>query len=491
MKKSLLLLSLAFAGTAFSASAASEVYVFDYLGLVGNVSDNGKYAAIYDDEDGYAYLWRVDDPEMLYDISEISEEGLPNSMTAKSTTVMDVSDDGVAVGSVLFKDGHQHPAVYKDGKWEMLPIEPEAINTNEAVCITPDGKVIAGYQYMKLEPREGDGGITGKFVPCQWFLQEDGTYELKTYSDGNLLDHQGFFPLTQTPDGKVIGGTIYAGFGSNLNAIVKEGELVIFDEVSALRVPALEYGGKYWTGNIYDENGKFVKQTWTEDINDPNVIWDVTTTIDGYRDGLHGESGLLNGFFTNCDEYGNLYGTRTYVNDVTEEHDAKLTSNAVIYNYLDDTWYDEQGVSFFSAGIKDELLYTGDGEVIMGNEVKTVREAYDIQTRYNISGIDKISANGNVLGGVSYEIHPATGEPLYYPFMVIVDPSIVGVESVLGSPKKGLVIVSAGRIEVMNAESAAVYDLKGALLSTEMVTEVPAGIYVVKAGDASYKVVVK
>ena len=52
-------------------------------------------------------------------------------------------------------------------------------------------------------------------------------------------------------------------------------------------------------------------------------------------------------------------------------------------------------------------------------------------------------------------------------------------------------IVHDGAIEVVNAEDVAVYDLGGRLVGTEKITAVPAGVYVVKADDSSYKVVVK
>ena len=485
MKKSILLMALALAGTSLTGKAESKVYVFDSLGIVGGVSDNGQYVAITDDEQYLAYVWRASNPEELYDITEKGEPGAVASQRPIFTTAMDVSDDGVVVGSIGYADFYQYPAYYKDGKWEHLPIDPEAQYTSEALCITPDGTVIAGYQYIRLASASGDGASRGQYIPCQWFLQEDGSYELKTYKDINLPEHQGFYPMTQTPDGKVIGGQVYAGFGSSLNALIVEGELVMFDEISTF-LDCLEYRGKYYTGT--DENGR---QTWTEDINDPNIVWFEKTLINGFYDGVRGEESMMYGFFTNCDDNGNFYGARSYVTDVTDDHDGVVTNNAVIYNYLTDTWYNEEATNFFSAGIGEELIFTGTGEVIEGNKVSDVKEAYGIESKYTINGISSISSDGGTLAGVASDINPANGEYQYYPFIIRVDGAINGTPEITGSPKKGLVIVTEGRIEVLNAENVAVYDLNGRLIGTDKVTEVSAGVYLVKADDASYKIAVK
>ncbi len=485
MKKSILLMGLALVGTSLAATAESKVYVFDKIGIVGGVSGNGQYAAITDDEQYLAYIWSADNPEELIDITEKSEPGAIASQRAIFTTAMDVSNDGIVVGSIGYADYHQYPAYYKDGEWNRLPIDPDAVNSNEAVCITPDGTVIAGYQYIKLSTATGDGASRGQYIPCQWFLQPDGSYELKTYKDIKLPDHQGFYPLTQTPDGKVIGGQVYAGFGSTLNALIVEGELVMFDKISILK-DCLEYRGKYYTG--VDENGK---QTWTDDINDPNVVWFTKELINDYYDGIRGEESMMYGFFTNCDSNGNFYGARSYVSKVTSDNDGVLTNNAVIYNYLTDTWYNDKGVNFFSAGIGDQLIFTGNGEVIEGNKVSDVKDAYGIKSGYTINGISKISSDGKTIAGVASEINPAIGESQYYPFIIQVNGGTDGIPELAGSPKKGLVIATQGRIEVLNAENVAVYDLNGRLVSTDKVTEVAAGVYMVKADDASYKIVVK
>ena len=129
--------------------------------------------------------------------------------------------------------------------------------------------------------------------------------------------------------------------------------------------------------------------------------------------------------------------------------------------------------------------------MIEGNDVSDVKEAYGITSKYTINGVSKISSDGKTLAGVASDINPATGEYEYYPFIIQVDGGTGAAPEIAGSPKKGLVIATQGRIEVLNADNVAVYDLNGRLVGTDKVTEVNAGIYMVKADDASYKVVVK
>ena len=120
-----------------------------------------------------------------------------------------------------------------------------------------------------------------------------------------------------------------------------------------------------------------------------------------------------------------------------------------------------------------------------------MREEYKVETDYIINGINKISRDGKTLGGVMSELNPAIGEYMYYPFIVKVDGGSDAVHQIAGNPKEALVIASEGRIEVINADETAVYDLNGRLISRESISYVPAGVYVVKADDATYKINVK
>lgn len=480
MKNQLFILSLIFAGLSLTGRAESEVFLFDYAADLEGVADNGQYAVATDPENLYAYLWSASSPDSLIDITLLNEDDdLPSSQFVKGSSAMDVSDDGMVVGSIYYKDGYQKPAYYKDGEWVILPVDAAALYQNEAVAVTPDGSVIAGYQFIGRK----DAHTGGKFYPCQWLRQENGEYDLVTYLDLQLPDHQGFFPMTQTPDGKVIAGTLFCGAGSNINAYVKDGEMIIFDTFSTVKEP-IEYKGKY---EAIDEDGKTI---FVEDINDPRVIWVPYEYINGYKDGAHGDD-YLYGFFTNSDANGNLYGARSFTENVQEDGSGDLVNRAVMYNYLTDEWVTDEGAPFFSAGLGEDLIFTGNGEVIKGNEILSVQEAYDIETEYIINGINKISKDAKTLGGVMSELNDITNEYSYFPFIVMIDGGTNGVSQLAGNPKTGLVIVTEGQIEVVNADNVAVYDLDGRLMSTSKVSSVDPGVYVVKADKASYKVLVK
>lgn len=477
-------MALLAAGSMTAAMAESEVFVFDYLGEVDGVSDNGQYAAISDTDNGYAYIWLAESPDDLYDITEETDPSLPSYLRAKGTLVRDVSDNGIVVGGILYADGVTHPAYYvmSTGKWNLLPMDPHAMNTNEAIAITPDGKVIAGSHFV-YDP---ESEIGGRYYPCQWFLQEDGSYELKSYSDIDLPDHQGFFARQQTPDGRVVLGSVCCGMQSNTNAIIKDGEFVMFDEIVTEREPWM-YKGKYYGGTEVREDGK-TYQVWLDDVNDPRVEYFEEVYINGYKDSEVG----LDGWFHDCDVNGNLYGSRSYVENVTEDGEGTVYTEGCIYNYLTDEWILEPGVTTFSTGVGVDLLFTGGGEVLDHDDVQHVTEAYDIVTDYTIEGVSRTSFDGKTLGGVASEINPATGEKYYYPFMVKVDGGTsAAIQSVAGNPKGALVLVSAGQIEVVNASEVAVYDLDGHQVGASAVTAVNPGIYVVTADGQSYKVLVK
>ena len=93
MNKSLLILALLASGVCFGANAESEVYLFDYLGQIGGVADNGRYAAVSDYDNGIAYLWDSEHPDDLIDITEITEDAdrLPSSQVAASCSRMAIS----------------------------------------------------------------------------------------------------------------------------------------------------------------------------------------------------------------------------------------------------------------------------------------------------------------------------------------------------------------------------------------------------------------
>ncbi len=487
MKQNLLLIT-SLALTGLLSQAETKVYLMDDLGEINGVSDNGRYAAVTDPDGGSAYLWSELEDGAYINISAKKGKGgnFDGAGTPAATSAMDVSDDGVVVGSILIGSVY-HPAYYKDGTWNLLPLDSRATYTNEAVCITPDGSVIAGYQFIK----DPASFVNGKYYPCQWVLSDDGKYTLTTYTDIKLPDHQGFFPLTQTADGKIIAGTVYCGFNSRINALIKDGELIIFEKLETRHEPMI-WKGKYYAG--MDEDGK---QIWVDDINDPRVELYATEYINGYKDGSGG--GVLEGFFQNCDDKGNFYGARSRVENVDEEGNGNVVEEACIYNIDTDEWHTAGDFMFFSAGLGEELIYASEGKMIKENEILSVESEYGLEEltlsvdedhAKRVEGVNKMSADGRVLGAVLSEYNPAISTKMYYPF-IIVTAEASAIRSVMGDPTEGLVVVTSGCIEVLNTQDIAVYDLKGHLVGMEKVNYVEPGVYVVKAGNASYKVVVK
>lgn len=482
-----LVLTGAVALTATLTSVAqTQVYTSENLGELNGVSANGKFAAITDSEMGYAYLWSLDNPTQFVDITIRQENAssLPSSQRVVGCASYGVADDGMVVGSITYRDGNIVPAIYRNGEWEVLPYHESSLYIKEAVAVTADGKYIAGCQFIKDETSE----IAGRYYPCRWVLGDDGEYTLEAYTDIKLPAHQGFIPTGMTPDGSTIFGRVYCGVGSTLPAYVKDGEFVMMGEITEKSEPWI-YEGKYYCGR--DEEGT---QIWSDDPNDPRIVLFTETYIDGVHD-TGDESSAFSGTFTNCDWYGNLYGNRTYATDVNpEEGTGNLHHVASIYNLEDKTWTDGANGCIYYAGIKDKYLFTGGTGLLVDGKATTVTEEFDFQSNRTFVGVNRISQDGRVLGAMTSTVCPATGEPLYYPFMIVLEQpldEVDGVVEIAGTPDSAVIITSAGRIDVANASEIAIYDLGGNLVSAAATTSVAPGIYVVKADSTVKKVMVK
>lgn len=254
-------------------SAENKAYCTDQLGEVNGVSDNGRYACISDIDNNIAYLWSLENPDVFVNITPENHSDLPLAEQWAGAQAFDISDDGkTLVGLIMLGNLNTVPAVYENGNWELLPMPATAMNTNGAIAITPDGNIIGGYCFM-LDPTSGIGG---RYYPVQWIRNND-EWELKTF-DIELPDHQGFFPLAMSRDGRVIAGTVYCGKGSNIECLLVDGEFKIFHDVTEVSEP-WEYRGKWYCG--VDENGK---QIWTDDPNDPRIVLFTEYYIDGIHD---------------------------------------------------------------------------------------------------------------------------------------------------------------------------------------------------------------
>lgn len=463
-----------------TAQAENHSYFTDELGEVNGVSDNGRFVAIGDIENNLAYLWDSNNPDVFTDISADPAQtaSLPSAQRIIGTLAYDVTDDGsMVVGTLFYADGHSAGAYYKNGAWTALPLHPASMNTTEAIAVTPDGKIIGGYSFLS----DPTSAIAGRYYPVQWKLNDAGNYELHAYSDISLPDHQGFMPLTQSPDGRIIAGTVYCARQSNIPALLVDGQLKLFNELTEISEPWI-YKGKYYCG--LDENGK---QIWSEDPNDPRIVLFTERYIDGYKD----TDTAVEGWLTFCDNNGNYYGMRTLITDVNEEGGATLRTGATIYNVDTDTWTDNFDLSYYTAGIGQNLLFANDGIVMIDGKRSYFQEEYDINSSRSIAGISKISLDGKVLGGMTYEINPASGEYQYSPFVTVTEGAFSGIKTVYGGSDRPSFIVSRGTILLHNAESMDVYDLNGRLVASGASASVAPGIYVVKSGDISAKVLVK
>lgn len=485
MKKHLLLSAAVATTLSATVSAETKTYFNSELGEVFGVADNGRFAAVSDIENNIAYLWDSQNPEVFYDISFDVETTitLPSAQRVKGTLAYDVTDDGrIVVGSLLYADGHQSPAYRIDGDWVPLPVLANSLNTNTAIAVTPDGKTIAGYNYVKSDYADVPGG----YIPVSWVM-EDGDYvmaEVIEQADVLKYEHQGFYPMSMSADGKTICGELYCGSSSVIPALVKDGELKIFNEITS-KIEGWYVEGKGWYCGWNEEK---TAQIWTEDPDDPRIIKYKEWYVDGYHD--TSESHVV-GFFSNCDANRYYYGARVVIKDVDEEGNGTIDNYATIYDSVEDRWLDNDRYTAFAAGVGENLIFANGAVVLVNGKARPVEEEYAIESPSPVAGISKISANGKVLGGVRSEYNEGTGEYQYFPFVTVVDGAFSGVGNVYGGNEAVSIVVSKGNVTVFNADFMEVYDLGGILRGTGKSVDLAPGCYVVKAGDRTSRILVK
>lgn len=449
---------------ALMAQAETKFYTSNELGIVGGISNNGRYAAVFDDENSLGYLWDAENPE---------EFTLVKGFQSSKVMLYDVSDNGIAVGA-YYLGGCYYPCFVKDGEVEALELSPYALYTNEARCISADGKIIGGYQMYK-DPTAETGG---RNRPCLWTLNEDsGEYELYIYADIELPEHQGFITNCMSDDGRVIGGRLYCAAGSEIPAIVKDGELIYWAELET-RLEPFMYKDKIL--GYYEEY-----------------------YIDGYHDGaMKTEPNFVTGEFSNIDAWGNLYGFRSHIEDLAEDgQSCRIVNYACVYNYENDEWTEAPtsgGIRSYLTGLNGQYIFgNGNNVLVSDNDSEerknTVTGEFDFTSNRGITGVFRTSVDGKVLGGCTQEMNPATGEYQYFPFVVVLDEPLVDAPSsveIIPAAKNLAVVLSAGRIDIAGAEGT-VYDLDGRMIGTGTSFQVAPGTYVVKSGEASCKVLVK
>ena len=461
--KNLLLLSLAF-GAALTAAAETAYYTMENLSDVVSVSPNGRYAVTAATDMNLSYIWNVENP------AEFVLVEAPNN---NKIELYGVTDDGMAVGGYYVGDSKFQPCIVVNGEIKDLPSTPMAMNNNFARCVTADGKVIGGY----IAYRDPESEVGMRYRPCFWRLNDQGEYDLELDSELALPEHQGFITNCISPDGSALGGRLYCAAGSEIPALYKDGELIYWNELET-KIEPFEYKGQVigYYENYY---------------------------IDGMKDGCKGE--YVIGEFTGADAWGNFYGFRTIVDWASEDgEDYQLSKYAFVYNIMADEFTDYPqggGISNFSTGLGQDCKYifcNGDRMLVSEGdteEVKSVSGTLGFTNASTMTAVLSASADGRILGGTRQEVHPATGEMMYYPFIVVLDEPLVeapvglGVE-VIPAEEGSVIVLSAGRVDFAGAEGE-VYDMEGRKVGAGSSVAVPAGFYVVKCGQESRKVMVK
>lgn len=465
-----------------AAENENKVYFNNSLGEVYGVSDNGKYVAVSDVESNMAYLWDSENPEVFTDISFDPDltANLPSAQRVTGTLAYDVSDDGMVVGALIYADGHSVPAYLKDGEWTALTVLDTTLNTNQAIAVTPDGKTICGYNYV----RSNRDDVPGGYIPLTWQLQEDDYYELTEIIDQYKIlkyEHQGFYPMSMSANGELVCGELFAGSSIVVPAYIKGGELKIFAKITQKDEP-WNSNGKWYCG--VDEDGK---QIWTDDPDDPRIVLFTEWYIDGYKDTAASD---INGMFSDCHDNRYLYGARTLVSDVDEEGFGTLTNVACVYDLVEDKWYESDKYMAYATGIGTDLLFATGGVVVVDGRSYPIEEYYEIDSPSPIAGINRLSADGKVLGGCRSELNEATGEYQYFPFVYTIGTD-AGVSDIHGGAEKVSFILSKGSAKVLNADKMTVYGLDGRAVADGAEIKLAPGVYVAKAGATTAKIQIR
>lgn len=457
MKKNLLL-SAAFAcAIGLSASAENTITVFNTYfdeetqsnallpGSFYSVSPNGQYAVGFDEGtmDYVTYIWSAE-------TGKIEVHRCDNYMY-----FYDVANDGTCVGSFPIEgageNGHR-PGYFKDGQWHALPqhhaVTSVSHYSNKAFAISPDGKYIGGTQFCE----HADGG-NPRTYPCLW-VKEGDEYVLHMYNDMELPEHQGFFPVKMSDDGRYMVGKMFSEIGSTLLAYVKDGELHHFYE--------LETRMEEWIdGNYYPE---------------------------GYINGVHDDGYTSDAEFFDIDNNGNMIGYYTYLAEGETPYSCAVMFNENENNgELQELDYQ---IGTVIANPNQFFVVSGTGGYFtpyyVENGVKrSLEDAFVLD--HSCSIINDMSADGRVIVGAGIETFE--GGAYNVPVIIQLDEAIVSTKTIHNDNVR--IRTSNGQITVEGAENVAIYSVNGALVSTAANATLPAGIYIVKADNKANKVIVK
>ncbi|MDE6458685.1 MAG: hypothetical protein K2L31_08845, partial [Muribaculum sp.] len=175
-----------------------------------------------------------------------------------------------------------------------------------------------------------------------------------------------------------------------------------------------------------------------------------------------------------------------------EDGSGDLVNGATIYNFATGEWIDDTNYTNFAIGLSNAgiVFPMGDKVLVDGVEHKAT-EKFQFGVDRIFTSVRSISADGKVIGANIAEVHEGTGQLQYFPLIIVLDePIVAGIDTIV-SENGVSIIVSEGRIDVAGTEDVTVFNLNGSIVSKDSTSHVAPGVYVVKAGDTTRKVLVK
>lgn len=424
-----LLLGLLPISSVGAQTAKVKAFSFDHPVSIRTISDNGLWlpaSGVNSDNatlNDYPYIINLTTSEIKYLLTK--EEIDKGNIAA----VYDVSDDGNTIVGCF----NESPAIYKDGKWSMLPL-PQKDMGGKANAVTPDGRYIVGASDA-FSIGDKDWAefplfwIDGKYTECEGLPTKDIA--------GNPVKMNRFIGIS--PDGNKIVGCLsfsYPGSGaciyvydraSKSYEIIGQKEMTEYSHISeAIMSP----DGK-WVGGTMHYVDYNTSPTTETDV--PYKYNTETKEFTAYTD----KDSWDVGGFTMCND-GTIIGCSPYVNPVRT---LKYRVGKFWYN-LDVVLKERYGINFTTSSGYDytgiPTSISGDGKVLAAvaiahaqNYVVTLPETFaeaaksvNLLTNYSISPVAGSTFNkastftisfdreAIVLDGAKEKIHLYEGETL-------------------------------------------------------------------------------
>lgn len=405
-----------------------------FYGTVYGVSANGQYAVGVDDlfESG-CFIWNRSTGK--YEMIDLGNY------------VSGVSNDGVIVGEYWIEipgtDGMtaSKPGYYKNGEWHPLPIHRLDVDliddyNGRASAISPDGKFIAGFTL--------DADVF-RLRPILWEWDETaGDYVIKNDFEDIEPMGNGWVVNGMSNDGTILSGFCEWGSGARSAAVIVNG---VEKRLTCLKDPLDAYLEDGVEGYIDTEGNAIVSG------NGQHVV------------GHYAES--ANGF-----------GTKGWYWNTSMDQVEYNEGNPY-------TCVSDDGVIFGSIGL-------------MGSPCKVENGiATDLNTLYDLTNDAGFvttpmacSADGSVLGGFIVSSGGIGAVPI--PYVLVMGES----GAVLSTKGDTNVVIMHNNTLLISGEydKALVYNMQGMCVAESNegnidMNNAPAGIYVVKVDNATYKVI--